>query len=1188
MADTVRSILFKGTAPPPGAAISLRGFTGGAGVAFETRPLFTSIGRSEARGLVAPATWHVLTTTADLGATNAWDLCHALVRDGFGVDGTSAPEFAEPDIEQRWLFGDDETHALALSAGCDAPAPPDPAFPAFPDPFWYRDANHAGFPGGANDGAGAIVAHFDTGYDPAQLTRPVNLLTALARNFVDSDPNLAKDATDRTTGSFTNLGHGTGTLSILAGAGPNGTPPVGAAPGAGVVPIRVANSVVLFKNGAIAQAFDYVHSLLDDPQTRVHVITMSMGGLASQAWADAVNALYERGVFIVTAAGNNFGNLPTRNIVFPARFGRVVAACGAMADDRPYADLDISKMAGNYGPPSKMDTAIAAFTPNTPWARFGCPAIVDNNGCGTSAATPQVAAAAALWIAANQAAWEAYPEDWMRVEAVRAALFSTAVALDATHFGRGTLRAGDALAFAAPDAATLKRRPPDDASFPLWRVLTGLGIAAAPAGARERMLELEALQLSQSNAIERLLPDPQASGGAPTDAAQLRALAQALAGDPRASAALREALGAYEGGVSVQASALLDVRVADTGERLHLQAATNPDVPAPSARSLRVYAFDPSLEASLETLALNEALVDVRWEPLEAGPAGEYVEVVDVDPASRACYAPVDLDHPHLLVSDGLAPSEANPQFHQQMAYAVAMKTIEHFERALGRVALWSPRLRTRAGKVQEEYVQRLRIYPHALREANAFYSPEKKALLFGYFAAAENAGVNVPGTLVFACLSYDVVAHETTHALLDGLHRRFGIPTNPDMLAFHEAFADIVALFQHFTLPEALREQIAKTRGELGGQENLLGELAYQFGQATGGRGALRDEIGRYDAGGNWVPKTPQRTDYESATEPHARGSVLVAAVFDAFLQIYRVRRDELVRLVTGGTGVLPPGEMPDALVDRLATETSKLAAQWLNICIRALDYCAPVDMTFGDYLRALITADRDLVPDDRRSYRVAFVSAFRARGIYAQGVRHLSVGSLVWEPPPQPLAGIKDILDEMSLAWNMNVDRRTAYEISRKNASEFHAWLLSSTVNDEEIRALGLFRGTNSLTVDGVSGPLGGIEVHSIRPARRVGPDGRSSSDLVVEITQAWHPEGSSAGTFRGGVTLLVDLESGDVRYFIRKRVDHAGRFRAQERFAEGMADELLRAAYFDDALGREPFAMLHRMTQREGGAA
>ena len=69
------------------------------------------------------------------------------------------------------------------------------------------------------------------------------------------------------------------------------------------------------------------------------------------------------------------------------------------------------------------------------------------------------------------------------------------------------------------------------------------------------------------------------------------------------------------------------------------------------------------------------------------GPIGEYIEVVDVDPASQCCYAPVDLNHPAALSQDGLPPSESNPRFHQQMVYAVAMKTIESFERALGRVA---------------------------------------------------------------------------------------------------------------------------------------------------------------------------------------------------------------------------------------------------------------------------------------------------------------------------------------------------------------------------------------------------------------------------------------------------------------------------------------------------------------------
>ena len=64
--------------------------------------------------------------------------------------------------------------------------------------------------------------------------------------------------------------------------------------------------------------------------------------------------------------------------------------------------------------------------------------------------------------------------------------------------------------------------------------------------------------------------------------------------------------------------------------------------------------------------------------------------------------------------------------------------------------------------------------------------------------------------------------------------------------------------------------------------------------------------------------------------------------------------------------------------------------------MCIRALDYCPPVDITFGDYLRAIITADVDLVEDDRWNYRLAFIDAFRRRGIYPEGIKTLSVESL------------------------------------------------------------------------------------------------------------------------------------------------------------------------------------------------
>lgn len=135
----------------------------------------------------------------------------------------------------------------------------------------------------------------------------------------------------------------------------------------------------------------------------------------------------------------------------------------------------------------------------------------------------------------------------------------------------------------------------------------------------------------------------------------------------------------------------------------------------------------------MDTVDINQTVVTIPWETVDPGPSGEYIEVVDHDPASGCFYAPVDLNDAQLIATDGLAPAEGNPKFHQQMVYAVAMRTIHTFEGALGRKALWSPRMN---GVNDAEYVQKLRLYPHALRDRNAYYNPLKKALLFGYFPA--------------------------------------------------------------------------------------------------------------------------------------------------------------------------------------------------------------------------------------------------------------------------------------------------------------------------------------------------------------------------------------------------------------------------------------------------------------------
>src|SRR5262245_10813707 len=88
-------------------------------------------------------------------------------------------------------------------------------------------------------------------------------------------------------------------------------------------------------------------------------------------------------------------------------------------------------------------------------------------------------------------------------------------------------------------------------------------------------------------------------------------------------------------------------------------------IPPLIARQLRCYAIDPSLAQRFETAPISEIALKIPWEPLDPGPVGEYLEVIDHDPTGQCFYEPVALDDPRLLAQDGLPPSEGTPQFHQ-------------------------------------------------------------------------------------------------------------------------------------------------------------------------------------------------------------------------------------------------------------------------------------------------------------------------------------------------------------------------------------------------------------------------------------------------------------------------------------------------------------------------------------------
>lgn len=1116
------------------------------------------------------------------GAESPWDLAHGRVADQLGV-AESDVIFAEPDIIHDVYEPTNKKIAgqtFAVGKNCDAtPQDAKDGKAVGPDEFAWHLGDAYTQLGKARDAIEFTdrrtrIGHLDTGYYAKHVTTPENILHQLEKNFVkgDANPGSAEDPDNRAW-PMDNSGHGTGTISILAGGKVSGKY-FGGAPGADILPLRIADTVVLLRTSAFAQALHYAFVQGCD------VVTMSMGGLPSRAWRETVDEAYLGGLCVAAAAGNNSHGAPTRNIVYPARYGRVIAVCGVMANNKPYDRL--STMEGNYGPDSRMTAAIATYTPNIPWAVYGCESIVRLNGEGTSAATPQVAAAVAIWFEKYK---NELPRDWRRVEAVRRALFTSAKnkSVDPKRLGNGILQAFDALR--VRPVLNLPQTKPDNDSFAFLRVLTGLGVVEAPP--REQMFNLELAQRWLVNPeLQKIVPDPDAV--VRLGDTVLKRLMAAIIEDDGASLVLRRHVASRYPVVAGQSAPRTDRSKAVITEVLSA-CDVQPPLQNPSYRRLRVYAVDPSFSVRLETASVNEVTLKIPWEELEKGPVGDYVAVEDVD-AAKKLYEPVDLNDPRLLAQDGWAPSEGNPQFHQQMVYAVAMKTIKHFESALGRPVLW--RAKSKANKPYDDsiFVKRLVIHPHALRQANAFYSPEKVALEFGYFETiAQSTADQVPGSRVYACLSHDIISHETTHAILDGMHSRFNEPTNPDVLALHEGFADIVALLQHFTIPEVVESEISRTRGDIEA-ESIFGSLAVQFGQATGGRGALRDAIGRME-GDVWKRFAPDVSELSKRVTPHSRGAVLVAAVFDAFIAIYNARTADLLRIYTGGTGVLPGGAIHPDLVRRLADEAATSATHVLTMCIRALDYVPPVDVTFFEYLRAIITADFDLVSDDKLNYRVAFVEAFRRRGIYPTNLaeptsdtpRTLSADTLRWQGLNQAtrassakyrkhygavVDGLKRYADECLYL----TDRHALFDVTREQRRLLHTQLKAAfKATPEFAKELGL-DSTKKL------------EVHELRCAMHFSPNGRHVPQVVVALTQAVTMKadkraGTPRYTFRGGSTLIVDLTVPEVKYRIVKHIDSAARQERTAAFVRDAAADPLRALFFSPDR-REPFAALHAL--------
>lgn len=460
-----------------------------------------------------------------------------------------------------------------------------------------------------------------------------------------------------------------------------------------------------------------------------------------------------------------------------------------------------------------------------------------------------------------------------------------------------------------------------------------------------------------------------------------------------------------------------------------------------------IVAQDPSvLDAHGRTLL---ARVRIPADRLDPGPRSHRFQVVDYDASTGELHpAPtLPVPDPDLLDAKATRAALADHAFHAQNVYAIAARTLAAFESALGRRVPWAF-----AG-------HQLYLVPHAFSEANAYYAHEQQAVLFGYLP--DEAGS------VFTCLSHDVIAHELTHALLDGLKPRFMEPGLPDQGGFHEAFADVVALLSVFSLGELVESRLgdADADGRIDAESvspaqlrrSALFGLAEQLGQSVAGEraSALRRSI-ELEPG----PDTLSKPEFE---EPHRRGEVLVAAVMQSLLSIWEQR---LRPLIHGGG------------VDRAraAEEGAKAAYHLLQMSIRALDYTPPVEFEFGDFLDGLLASDAVIAPDDDHGYRPALEDAFARFGIL------------------RPVGGMVDLARSELRPLYRNVN----FQALRSDPDEVFRFVWQNSEFLEPVA-----RGYH-------------LYIEAVRPATRVGPDGLIVQETVADYVQ----------TLEGPAGLLADL--------------------------------------------------------------
>ncbi len=520
-----------------------------------------------------PAEWFLYRPPSDWALQadeHPWDAAHFVAKGleetlrSSGAAELARRPYVEPDLIHRRYLRAPESVPIRVTEGAPWPAGDElnPNYPPYPDDqfsvAWHLEYGRFGDAWKQSLGGGVRIAHLDTGYFPAHCSTPRHMHPEQGYNYYDGNENVIDPGTELFAG------HGTATLALLAGKevdliyqGKHSSVAhrysgiIGGAPEAEIVPVRIGGifgSVIHLKSSSMAQGLH--HALGTEQRAPCDVVSLSHGGLPSKAWVHEINRLYDAGIVVAAASGDSFYavvlDIATHFTVYPSAWWRVITVTGETFSKGPYTTDHFAVMQGCWGPNALMRKSLGAYTPNVPWMGLGNTMAWDMDGGGTSASTPQVAAACALWLAKYQ---EVLPRDWRRVAACRRVLFGgvTDRELNIEKIGVGALSAaglfepklsdptvGDAQ---LAEPKLLRRIDPDQCSWPLFRLLFGLPPPGTPV---DEMFEVEAQQVAYRSTNPRLheaMSTYTDGVGMPADVA--RRLREDFVNEPELSRALR-------------------------------------------------------------------------------------------------------------------------------------------------------------------------------------------------------------------------------------------------------------------------------------------------------------------------------------------------------------------------------------------------------------------------------------------------------------------------------------------------------------------------------------------------------------------------------------------------------------------------------------------------------------------------